>query len=296
MTFVERFKKKNNKLAAGSVRTYLANIKRLSKMAKNKTDYPEKGSWLSKKGLVSAVRNLPLNARKILAAAAVKASQVYGAKVPAFVKLMTTASKEFEKKRDSREKTFREKKLWQEYGKVYEAGTHLWKDVKQDPDKWDLKDLRKAQFAYLLLLYGRHTPRQLESLKLPGKEGPNQLKRIKGGFEIILRDYKTAKTRGASKFRLDKSLNAPTNVFVKAASRLNKHPFVFSNAKGEKLSKPSFTKLLTSAMRKGGLKGVSVQLLRVYKSSENRAIIEKARALENEMGHGAKESLRYAKK
>ena len=296
MTFVERFKKKNSKLAAGSVRTYLANIKRLAKMAGTKTAFPETGTWLSKKGLLAAVRKLPLNARKIISAAAVKASQVYGHKVPAFIKLMTSASKNFEKKRDARQKTDREKALWQDYGKVFEAGQRLWDAVKKNPKDWSLKDLRQAQFAYLLLLYGKHTPRGLESLKLPGKEGPNQLRRVKGGFEIILRDYKTAKSRGPSKFRLDKQLNVPTRAFVEGALRLNKHGFVFCNAKGEKNSKPSFTKLLTAATRRGGLKGVSVQLLRVYKSTENREIIEKAQQLEAEMGHGSKESKRYAKK
>ena len=296
MTFVERFKKKNNKLAAGSVRTYLANIKRLSRLAKNKVDYPEKGAWLSQRGLLGKVRALPLNARKILGAAAVKAAQTYGIKVPAFTGLMTKASKQFDKQRDSQSKTQREKSLWQEYGKVYKAGERLWKGVTADPDAWTFKDLREAQFAYLLLLYGTHTPRNLESLKLPGKAGPNQLKRVKGGFEIILRDYKVAKSRGPSQFKLDKRLNASTATFVKGALRLNKHGFVFTNSKGEKNSKPSFSKLLTQAMRRGGLKGVSSQLLRVYKASANREIIEKARELEQEMGHGSRESRRYAKK
>ena len=298
MTFVPKFKKANSKLASGSVHTYLANIKRLSKMARNKTDYPEGGSWLSKKGLLAAVNKLPLNARKILAAAAVKASRIYGTKVPAFEKLMMKSSKQFDKVRDSRTKTDREKKLWEDYSKVYKAGEKLWNSIKKDPESWKLKDLREAQSAYLLLLYGTHTPRGLESLKLPGKEGPNQLRKVKGGYDIILRDYKTAKSRGPSQFRLDPKLVNPTNVFVKGATRLNTHGFVFVNANGGKLSKSSFSKLLTSATRKGGLKGVSVQLLRVFKSSskENREIIEKAEALQKEMGHGQKESKRYAKK
>ena len=215
MTFVPKFKKANSKLAKGSVRTYLANIKRLSKLAGNKSDYPETGSWLSKKGLLTAVNKQPLNARKLLAAAAVKASRVYGNKVPAFEKLMFATSKQFDKVRDGRKKTSREKALWSEYGEVYKAGEKLWEGVKKDPDTWKLKDLRQAQVAYLLLLYGQHTPRGLESLKLPGAAGPNQLRKVKGGYEIILRDYKTAKSRGPSKFRLDKKLVDPTNVFVK---------------------------------------------------------------------------------
>ena len=66
MGFVDRFRKKNTKLAAGSVRTYLSTIKRLGRLAKTKADYPETGQWLSQKGLLAKVKALPLNARKIL--------------------------------------------------------------------------------------------------------------------------------------------------------------------------------------------------------------------------------------
>ena len=109
-SFVQRFRKKNSKLADSSVRTYLANIKRLAKMAGTKTTFPETGSWLSKKGLQTKLRALPLNARKILAAAGVKASQTYNVTVPAFVTLMTTATIR-KKTRLARENTARENTL-----------------------------------------------------------------------------------------------------------------------------------------------------------------------------------------
>ena len=101
MGFVERFRKKNTKLAAASVRTYLSTIKRLGKLAKTKTDYPDSGQWLSQKGLLSKVKALPLSARKILAASAVKAASVYGVKVPAWETLMNSATAAYEKQRDS---------------------------------------------------------------------------------------------------------------------------------------------------------------------------------------------------
>ena len=148
------------------------------------------------------------------------------------------------------------------------------------------------------MLYGKHTPRLLETLRLPGHAGPNQLIKTKKGFKIILRDYKTAKSRGPSEFTLDAALTEPTTRFVKGAARLNKHAFVFTNSRGGPLSKSSFSKLLTSATRKAGLKGVSAQLLRVLKASgpETQAIIEKAKELEQEMGHSSRENKRYSKK
>ena len=76
MTFTERFKKKNSKLAAGSVKTYLSTIRRLAKMA-GKDNIPDTGSWLTTKGLLGKVQKLSINARKTLATSAVKASKIY---------------------------------------------------------------------------------------------------------------------------------------------------------------------------------------------------------------------------
>ena len=297
MSFTEKFKKANTKIAKSSVAVYLRNIKRLSKLAKNKTDFPETGKWLSKKGLFAAVHKLPLTAKKALSAAAVKASKVYGQKVAVWEKLMRQSSFDYEKQRDGRKKTTREKQLWSDYGKVYKGGAQLWAKL-PEADTWKFKDLQRAQKAYLLLLYGTSTPRLLESLRRPGKKGPNQLLKTKGGFRIVLRDYKTAKSRGNSEFALHKKIVGPTRTYLEQLNRLVETDFVFFNARKQKLSKSSFSKLLTSATRLAGLKGVSAQLLRVFKASspETQAIIEKARALEAEMGHSGKENVRYSKK
>jgi len=295
MTFTEKFKTANSKLAAGSVKTYLSTIRRLANMA-GKDSIPETGSWLVAKGLLGKVTKLPINARKSLATSAVKASKIYGKVVPAWEKLMRGATRQYETDRDKQQKTSREKELWTDYSKIYKAGQKLWQDVPKDPAKWSFATFRKAQQSYLLLLYGKHTPRLLETLKRPGKKGPNQLRKKGKGFDIILREYKVSRTRGASTFKLDSALDGPTEMLVKAGSRLLKHDYVFANAKGQPLSKPSFSKLITSSMRRGGLKGVSAQLLRVFKASSNRELIEKAKALEQEFGHSSKENVRYAKK
>ena len=74
MTFVAKFKKDNSKIAASSVKTYLANIKRLAKLA-GKISIPDKGSWIMKSTLVAKVRGLHLGQRKLLSLAALKASK-----------------------------------------------------------------------------------------------------------------------------------------------------------------------------------------------------------------------------
>lgn len=296
MGFDQKFRAKNKKLAAGTVKTYLSQIKRLARFA-GYDSIPATGKWLTKKNVFSEVKRLPVSTRKNLATAAVKAAAVYGRKIAMYENMMRKATGAYEEQRNKREKSTKEKLLWFDYKKLFVAGKRLWADVKQDADKWTFPDFRKAQKAILLLVYGLHTPRLLESLVRPGHKGSNQL--LKGKrFRIVLTDYKTAKARGPSKFTLDKKLDEPLTRFLKAGERLLDHAFVFAGAKKQPLSKPGFSKLVTSACRAGGLPGATVQIIRVLKASDpdTKAVMDKAAALQQEFGHGQKQAKQYSKK
>ncbi len=71
MAFETNFRKKNKQIAASSVRTYLANIRRLAR-ALGHDSIPEKGPWLKK--APAWLNNQNLNTKKILSAAGVKAA------------------------------------------------------------------------------------------------------------------------------------------------------------------------------------------------------------------------------
>jgi hypothetical protein len=297
---MEAFKKKLralSKVRDSTVQTYMFNIRRLARLAGHDT-IPEKGAWLNTKKLRTLVAKENLNTRKLLSAAAVKASGVYGQNMGTWLKLMTDYSKQYASMRDDRKKTPREKALWPAggYKTVYAAGQKLQDKIKKSPGDWKWADFRKAQRAWLLLFYGKHTPRLIHNVGYGGSS-VNQIKKSRGRFSIILKDHKTSKSRGTATIKLDKALTEPTQDLITAAKRLTKHTNLLSNALKKPISKASLSKLLTITMQSAGFKsGFSVQLLRVLKSSENRELIQKAQALENEMGHGARESLRYAKK
>ena len=80
------------------------------------------------------------------------------------------------------------------------------------------------------------------------------------------------------------------------ALRTFKKPFLLVNAKGTEMSKASLSKRLLKITRKAGLTGFSAQIMRVLKSTEHKKTIDKAEELQQEMGHGQRESRRYAKK
>ena len=298
MSFREKLKKSSPKITDSSVRTYYFNIKRLAKLT-GRESIPDKGSrWLFGKRLIKAVSGLPLNARKMLSAAAVKAARAYKVKPRAWTELMNSASKEYSENRDKRVKSKREEMLWPKngYKSILEAAKTLEKKLPvKDAKDYTFADLRQLQAVWLLYFYGTHTPRLIETVRIDGK-GPNQLVKTSKGFVMTLRDYKTAKSRGPSKIRLDRSINKVTAHFIAATRRLTDHGFLLSNARRSPISKAGLSNLLRRTTAKAGLKGISVQLIRVLKSTENRDLIEKMRELESEMGHGSKQSLQYSKK
>ena len=168
MDFVAKFKEKNKHLAPSSTKTYLFNIRRLAKIA-GKKSLPKNGRWLLTKKLVGIVKALPLYQSKPLVLAAQKALGTYGLNAKVWKTLMVAKNKEYDTMREQKQKTGREKRLWIDYKKVFPAGKKLWDALPKQP--WNSKQFLLAQKAYLVMLYGKHTPRLLINLLLPGKDG-----------------------------------------------------------------------------------------------------------------------------
>ena len=257
-------------------------------------EIPDHAKWLSKK-LLNIVKNEKLNTRKLLSAAAVKVLNLYKKKTGQWGTLMLEATREYDDVREKRQKTPRERALWPKGGfpAVWKAAERFARDVDRNPDT--LVGLRALQDTWLLSFYATHTPRLIETVMLSPK-ATNRLVKKGRGWELVLGEHKTSGSRGASRFMLHKRLNTITSKFVQALKRLGK-PFLLVNARGGQLSKSGLSKRLVVITRKAGLgSGFSAQILRVLKSTANRDTIMSAQDLEAEMGHGQRESRRYAKK
>jgi hypothetical protein len=293
MGFEERFTKANTKIAASSVQTYIRNLKRLARLG-GLDSVPDHSRWLNKK-LLAKTKQQKLNTRKILAAAAVKVFRLYKKEPGQWSSLMYEATKEYNQMREKRQKTTREKAVWPSggYKSLWKAAMGLAQEAPDKPST--LKGLRQLQDAWLMSFYATHTPRLIAGVRIDGS-GPNVLKRRgKQGWTMVLGQHKASKAVGASTIKLDKRLNGITSDFV-AALRGLKKPFLLVNARGEQMSRSSLSKRLVAITKQVGLAGFSAQILRVLKSTSNIESINKAQTLENEMGHGARESRRYAKK
>ena len=103
MGFEERFTKANTKIAASSVQTYIRNLKRLARLG-GLDSVPDHSRWLNK-NLLAKTKQQKLNARKILAAAAVKVFRLYKKEPGQWSSLMYGATKEYNQMREKRQKT-----------------------------------------------------------------------------------------------------------------------------------------------------------------------------------------------
>ena len=77
--FEKKLRDKCKNCTEGSIKVYLAAIKRLHKLVSD-GDVPLTGAWLNKKVLMTKYEALPLSKRRQLSLAAVKAAQAYGLK------------------------------------------------------------------------------------------------------------------------------------------------------------------------------------------------------------------------
>ena len=150
MAFETEFRKKNKNIAKSSVRTYLANIRRLAKALKHE-GIPEKGMWL--KQAPAYLRKQPLNTRKLLSVAAIKASQVYGIKHDVISNIVKKASDDYEAERSKGKKTVRDKALMPKngYAAIAKAAAILREKVPETVG--NMKDYMKLQDAWLLSFF-----------------------------------------------------------------------------------------------------------------------------------------------
>jgi len=293
MSFESRFKKKNKGIAASSVKTYLANIRRLAK-AMDHEKIPDSGDWVKSKKLLTWLRKQNLNTRKILSAAGVKAAQTYGEGHGGLSKIMEKATKEYETERGKQKKTKREAILMPKtgYAAVGKAAAKLRAQV--PPKIRNMRDYMILQDAWLLSFFAKHTPRLIESVAI-GK-GKNRIQSLGNGWKITLGQHKTAKSQGKSIIKLDKSLNEITSRLIKSRLPQIKHNFLLSAPRGGKMSKSALSQRLTKITGKALGRGFSSQILRVLKATSQDATMKKVRLYLNEMGHGIQEERRYVAK
>ena len=303
MTFKEKLDRVKKDIKQASRDTYLRNIRRLRKV-RHELPVPDSHAWLVEKPLIAWFDKQPLNVRRHLATAAQTALKVYGKESDAWSKRQSTAMKEFDDDRRKRQLTEKQKKQMPKDG--FDSLKHVISSLRKElrhlmssPKEWSVKDLVRVQELVIISLYYDY-PLRLDyaDLKIDSDEGNfiSKSKRKPRGFFITLREYKTAKTLGTQKFKLNRVNQRLLNKFIPQVRRLTTHGYLLTNSAGNKMSKQVLSKTLQHSTKKRIGREFSVQLLRILYAMKNRGVIESAKEVSRKLLHTQEQSLMYAKK
>ena len=237
----------------GTINVYVRNLFRLAKLAGLDT-IPKKSGWLTKKTLVAKFKKEPLNVRRMLAVAAVKATKMYGDENSGgWGSMMADSTEEYEKGRDARQKTKREKERWPSkgYDSLKDVAKKLKSQVKDiiAKDKPTPKELYKLQKYVVVALYSEHALRlDWADVKLakPVKDTKDNYlyKFPRRGWVLTMRKFKTAKSMGQVEIKMSRPTSLVLSMFVPKVKAVTDHGYLLSGLSGKKLSRQSLSKIL----------------------------------------------------
>ena len=298
-----KLKKVSPKVKTNTLYVYLRNLDRLHKL-NNEGDLPSSGEWLKNKQLLEKFDKLNLSRRRLLSVAAVKGAKAYGIVLPNWTERLSKASDAYEKLRLKRRITAKEKSKWPKDGlqsllKAAKEEQRLVKKVMKKNNK-KLKDLLTIQRALVLLMYAHH-PLRLDfadmNVKPPEKDKQENFlfKKPREGWTILLRRYKTFKSKGELKIKIKRSVSVFLTKFVPILQELTTHGKLLTNNRGDALSRNGLSKLLQKLTAQHFDKGFSTQLIRVLFATQHSSEIMKAKELTDELQHSLAQSVRYTR-
>ena len=304
MTFAAKLREKKSKLKESSVATYLRNIRRLRKVKGALPIPPTDYKWLVSKSLLSWVDDQPLSVRRHMATAAVVALSVYEKESIPWKKRSKEAMIEFDKIRNRRELTTKQKKLIpakgfsslkKVVGQMKRELRHLLKG-----GITTLKQLLRVQDLVILSLYENY-PLRLDyaTMKVGESEEHNSVykqRKKPAGWHLKLVDFKTVKSLGPKIFKVSAANNRLLNIFVPASEKLTTHGYLLTNSAGGKMSKQVLSKRLMKITKARIGSRFSVHLIRVLYAMANRGVLESSAVVSEKLMHSQKQSLQYAKK
>lgn len=282
---------------------YYRNIKRLHQLI-SEGPIPLTGDWLGKKELVEKYQKLPLNKRRHLSVAAVKACQMYKRNVDKWTVHMYKDSNKYEQNRNLNKRTDKEKTLWptKGYKSVKKASKMMWDRVKvllSKDDKPNLKTLYKYQMFIILKLFSQIPFRNtFASFHISKADGNYIEKPKRGNFKLIVNEHKAVKQLGPKTVNLNRANTMALRKFLKYREQVEeiKHDFLLSNKDGKKMSRATMGKYLHRTTKELLGKAFGSRLIRILAATDSKKEIDAVEELANKMLHTTKQTKQYTRK
>ena len=281
---------------ASSIKTYWANIKALAKIA-GYEKMPTGARWLND-ALLKRVRSMPLNRFKRYSTAGVKAAQMYKANRPKWGKAMSESSEQYARLRESGKRTKREHENWPKdgYKALGDLARKLHSEMDLDDKKtWTRSDLYRFQKYLIVLFYSKHALRgDLADVRHRKPLGSNWVAASGKGYKLHIGEHKTARAHGAIQLDLGTAVSKALDIFLPHLRKLTNHGFLLTTLRsGNRMQRQDMLRLIRNVTKERLGKNIGVQLIRVLKVSASAAEIDKAAALQRELGHSGSMQKKY---
>ena len=287
---------------AESVKKYKRDILRLLNLNSETQllSVPESAKWLGAKTLFEKYKKIPLEKRRALSIAAVKAGQAYGLKEnKKWRDAMMSDVNAYKKKRSLQNKSEPEKEKWLVGGlkTLKKASTEMKREIRRVLLENTIKSLY-AYSQYLILRFYSEVALRNTLADVEISTGENHLSKKKGVFTLKLTRFKVSEKVGPVEIPLSRALSTAVSKYIKYRKQFDlDHKFLLVNATGKKLSRKALGIILQKLSKKYTGKAVGSRMVRVLKATENKAVLDKAMKISREMLHkDLKQTVSYARK
>jgi hypothetical protein len=278
---------------------YLRDIRRLYELTHTGEVPAKQSSWLKSEKLFKKYKAIPLNIRRALSVAAVKASQAYGLDLEKWGEAMRDDVIKYKKSRSEQKISKVEKEKWPKggYPVLKKISTELKRSIRRDiAGPPSIKGLYMYSQYISLRFYAEVAFRNdLPSVVLAGKG--NVMSKKKGVYEIRMTDFKASDKIGTITVTLSRALTRVIDKYLKYRNKLDlKHDFLIVNSQGKPLSKKALSVILNRITKRFTGHSFGTRLIRVMKATHEKKTLDAAKKIANDMLHSLDTSQTYARK
>ena len=312
MRFETRLRRQCTACTESSIRTYVANIKALAKLAGLQEAPGNDASWLDV-DLLQVVKNETLGRYKRFSIAGRKALQAYGSKTAGFsqdvseqwAQAVVESSVEYDKQRNEQKRTTREAANWPRDG--YQAMQRLARQLYEEeaqyiyestsPEHITPGDLYKIQKHFVILFYAWHALRgDLAEARIAPK-GQNYIYKKGGAWHLHIGEHKTVRAHGAIDFALAGPVAEGLDRFLPYVRAATDHGYLLTTMRrGTRLRRHDMLKMIRNCTEERLGKRLGVQMIRVLRVTESAEEVDQAAELRAQMGHSAATQFQYVSK
>jgi hypothetical protein len=281
---------------ADSIKKYKRDIKRLYKL-NHSGDLPETGTWVNSKKTIDSYSALPLNIRRALSVAGVKAAQAYSISKEKWSSLMFQDVVDYKKKRSKQRLSDKEKEKIPAGGfkALKKISTEFKRSIKHLLETNTLKALY-AYTQYIIIRFYSEVAFRNDLATVEIETGKNKLSKKKGIFTIFMTQFKASEKIGNVDVKLSRALSNALTKYLKFRAKFElTHKYLLVNSSGGKMSKKQLGLVLNQLTKKYLGKGFGTRIIRILKARDESKILERAKKVANDMLHSLAQSQSYNK-